>query len=193
LQVSGDKQITNCFGADKLSKKTLVIMTMGGNDIASLTKDASNGATEMQLWNKAETFVQHMRDAMAWFYEPGRFPKGVSVVFANNYEFTDGTANVQTCDVSSLAGFEKPVPAPEQLKEMIIWVNEQYMSIAKEFGSDMIFLLEEFCGHGFEKNNSMAPCYRGPGTPQWFDITCIHPNPAGHDHITDMFMAVVNE
>ncbi len=189
----GDPQIPNCFGNDKLGKKTLVVMTMGGNDLASLAKDASNGATQMQLWNKAQTFVQYMRDAMVWFYTPGRFPKGVSVVFANNYEFTDGTADVQTCDVSGLAGFDKPVPAPEQLKEIIIWVNEQYMSIATEFKTDMIFLLEEFCGHGYENDNPQAPCYRGPGTPRWFDLTCIHPNPAGHDHITDMFMAVVNE
>jgi hypothetical protein len=189
----GDPQIPNCFGTDKLGKKTLVIMTMGGNDIASLTKDASNGATQMQLWNKAQTFVQHLRDAMVWFYTPGRFPKGVSVVFANNYEFTDGTADVQTCDVSGLAGFDKPVPAPAELKEIMIWVNEQYMSIATEFKTDMIFLLEEFCGHGYENDNPQAPCYRGPGTPRWFDLTCIHPNPAGHDHITDMFMAVVNE
>ncbi len=189
----GGAQIPNCFGADKFDKKTLVIMTMGGNDIAALTKDASNGAPQMDLWNQAQTFVQYMRDAMAWLYTPGRFSKGVYVVFANNYEFTDGTANVQTCDVSGLAGFDKPVPAPQELKEIVVWVNEQYMGIAKEFNGDMIFLLEEFCGHGFENDNPQAPCYRGPGTPRWFDLTCIHPNPAGHDHITDMFMAVVNE
>jgi hypothetical protein len=39
----------------------------------------------------------------------------------------------------------------------------------------------------------MAPCYRGPGAEVWFDLTCIHPNPTGHDKITDMFMAVVSE
>jgi len=189
----GGAQIADCFGMDKLGKKTLVVMTMGGNDIASLTKDASNGVPQADLWNKAQTFVQYMRDAMAWFYTPGRFPKGVYVVFANNYEFTDGTANVQTCDVSGLAGFDKPVPSPEQLKAIVVWINEQYMQIATEFHTDMIFLLEEFCGHGFENDNPQAPCYRGPGTPRWFDLTCIHPNPDGHDHLPDIFMAVVNE
>jgi hypothetical protein len=57
----------------------------------------------------------------------------------------------------------------------------------------MIFLLEDFCGHGFERDNPAAPCYRGPNTPAYFDLTCIHPNPTGHEHIRDMFMAVVNE
>ena len=186
-------QIASCFPAESLSKRTLVIMTMGGNDIASLTKAASNGATQAELWAQTMDFVQKQRDAVAWFYEPGRFPNGVFVVFANIYEFTDGTGNVQACDVSGLAGFDKPVPAPAELKEMVVWANEQYMSIAVDHGADMIFLLEDFCGHGFEHDNPDAPCYRGPGTDVWFDLTCIHPNPTGHDHIRDMFLAVVKE
>jgi hypothetical protein len=56
-----------------------------------------------------------------------------------------------------------------------------------------VFLLEEFCGHGLNADDPSVPCYRGPNTETWFDLTCIHPNPTGHDHITDMFMAVVNE
>jgi len=27
----------------------------------------------------------------------------------------------------------------------------------------------------------------------WFDLTCIHPNPTGHEVIADMFMDVVLE
>lgn len=186
-------QIASCFSQADLSKRTLVIMTVGGNDIASLTKAASNGAPQDQLWAQTMDFVQKQRDAIAWFYEPGRFPNGVFVVFANMYEFTDGTGNVQACDVSGLAGFDKPVPAPAQLAEMVVWANEQFMSIAVDYGADMIFLLEDFCGHGFEHDNPSAPCYRGPGTDVWFDLTCIHPNPTGHDHIRDMFLAVVKE
>jgi hypothetical protein len=186
-------QIGDCFPPAALSKRTLVVMTMGGNDIASLTKDATNGVAQDQLWAQTMDFVQKQRDAVKWFYEPGRFPNGVFVVFANMYEFTDGTGNVQSCDVSALAGFDKPLPQPDVLAEMVVWANEQYLSIAVETGSDMIFMLEDFCGHGFEHDNPAAPCYRGPGTEVWFDLTCIHPNPTGHDHIKDMFMAVVNE
>lgn len=186
-------QIPNCFPQNSLSKRTLVVMTMGGNDVASLTKAASDGAPQADLWAQTMNFVQLQRDAIAWFYEPGRFPNGVFVVFANIYEFTDGTGNVQSCDVSGLAGFDQPVPAPAELSEMVVWANEQYMSIAVDYQADMIFLLEDFCGHGFERDNPAAPCYRGPGADAWFDLTCIHPNPTGHHHIRDMFMAVVNE
>ena len=79
------------------------------------------------------------------------------------------------------------------MAEMVVWANEQYMAIATETGADMIFLLESFCGHGFNADDPTAPCYRGPGAETWFDLTCIHPNPTGHQQITDMFMAVVNE
>ena len=109
------------------------------------------------------------------------------------YEFTDGTGNVQSCDVSGLAGFDKPVPAPAKLADKVIWANEQYMKMAVETQTDVIFMLEEFCGHGFEANNPGAPCYRGPNQDVWFDLTCIHPNPTGHGKIRDMFLAVIKE
>lgn len=189
----GGQQIADCFPADTLDQRTLVIMTMGGNDIASLTQDAIDGADQAALMASTEQFVQYQREAMDWLFAPGRFPNGIFVIFANNYEFTDGTGDVQSCDVSGLAGFDEPVPAPDQLKDMIVWANEQYMDIAVSHGADMIFLLEDFCGHGFNADDPTAPCYRGPGNANWFDLTCIHPNPTGHQHIADMFLAVVDE
>jgi hypothetical protein len=76
---------------------------------------------------------------------------------------------------------------------MVVWANEQYLEIAVDTGTDMTFMLEEFCGHGFNADNPAAPCYRGPGTEVWFDLTCIHPNPTGHARLAEMFQAVVDE
>jgi lysophospholipase L1-like esterase len=191
--IQDNSQLEDCIAAGDFQKKTLVIMTVGGNDLNALTQDAIDGVPSADLWTQTMTWIDRMRSAVAWIKEPGRFPNGVYVVFANVYEFTDGTGEVQSCDVSGLAGFDEPVPSPEQLKEMVVWANEQYLKIAVDYEVDMIFLLEDFCGHGFENDNPAAPCYRGPNTPQWFDLTCIHPNPDGHDHIRDMFMAVVDE
>lgn len=192
LQVT-DPQIPDCFTAGDFDKKTLIVMTMGGNDVASLARNASNGADQMQLYNEAQGVVQYLRNAFAWIHAPNRFPKGVYIVFANSYEFTDGTGNVQACDVSALAGFDKPIPAPKEVSEVVRWMNGQYMSVAAEFKADMIFLFEEFCGRGFEFDNPDAPCYRGPGGANWFDVTCIHPIPKGHEHVKNMFMSVLEE
>ncbi len=186
-------QLDSCFPSNARGQRTLVVMTMGGNDLSNLTKNSIDGVPESELWAQTEAFVALQREAVEWLREPGRFPNGVYVVFANFFEFTDGTGDVEACDVSGLAGFDEPVPHPEQLAEMVIWANEQYLKIAVDTGTDMIFLLEEFCGHGFNADDPSAPCYRGPGAETWFDLTCIHPNPTGHQHITDMFMAVVTE
>ena len=191
--IQDNNQIPDCCPQSELGKRTLVIMTAGSNDIASLAQNAIDGATQQQLWDQAHEMIEVFGTAAEWFYEPGRFPAGVFVIFANILEFTDGTGEVGACDVSALAGFDQPVPHPEQLAEVVIWINEQYMSIAVEHGADMIFVLEEFCGHGFNADNPDAACYRGPGMDCWFDLTCIHPNPTGHQQLTDMFMAVVNE
>jgi len=117
----------------------------------------------------------------------------VFVVFANIYEFTDGTAQLTSCPGASAAGFDGDVPDPQALKDMIIFANEQYLSIAVETGTDMIFMLEQFCGHGFNAGDPAAPCYRGPGQDNWFDFTCIHPTPNGHDEITTYFTFVIDE
>lgn len=191
--IQDSTQIADCFPQSELDKRTLVIMTMGGNDLSSLTKAATEGATMNQLWTQAQDFVNLQRGAVEWFKEPGRFPNGVFVIFANMYEFTDGTGDVQACDVSGLAGFSDPVPSPAELAAVVVWANEQYLKIAVDTQTDMIFMLEDFCGHGFNADDPTAPCYRGPGQEVWFDLTCIHPNPTGHQHIADMFMAVVNE
>ena len=131
---------------------------------------------------------------MQWFVDdPDKFPNGVFVVFANIYEFTDGTGDLMSCPAAGLGGFDKPWQNPEDLKELVLWINEQYMSVAVETQTDMIFLLESFCGHGFKAGDPTSPCYRGPGQKTLFDLTCIHPTPGGHDLVTELFTAVIDE
>ena len=185
------QQIHECFSEMTHPERTLVVMTIGGNDVASVQKDGADGAPYAQTRASVEQFVQYLREAIQWFYEdPNRFPNGVFVVFANMFEFTDGTGEVGACPVAGLAGFNGEWPDAE---ELVIWANEQFMSIAVETGTDMIFMLEHFCGHGFNNDDPTNRCYRGPNTERWFDLTCIHPNPTGHGVIADMFINVIDE
>lgn len=91
------------------------------------------------------------------------------------------------------AGFDEPWTNPQDLEHLVIWANEQYARIAAETQSDMILMLEHFCGHGYHFDDPSGRCYRGPMAERWFDVSCIHPNPTGHEVIADMFMAVVDE
>ena len=187
-------QIADCFPVAERDARTLVVMTIGGNDIANIAEGGTDGHTTIdELWTQTMEFVQLMRDAVEWIVTPGRFPNGVFVVFANMFEFTDGTGDTESCPAAALAGIGAPWDDPTALADMVIWANEQYMDIAVSTGTDMIFMLEHFCGHGHNHDNPAAPCYRGPGTPIWFDLSCIHPNPTGHAVIADMFTAVIDE
>ena len=187
-------QIDDCFPPDKFDKRTLVVFTMGGNDLAAIAKDGANGKPYDQVVKDAEKALQLMRDAVKWFVDdPNKFPNGVFVVFSNIYEFTDGTGDLMSCPAAGLGGFDKPWEDPELLKQLVLWINEQVMDIAVSTQTDMIFMLENFCGHGFKAGDATGPCYRGPNNPNYFDLSCIHPTPAGHDVIKDLFTAVIDE
>ena len=187
-------QIEDCLPEDERDKTTLVVMTIGGNDIANITQDGLDGVPYSDIWDDVYDFTDLLRETVEWFFDPpDRFPNGVYLVFANMFEFTDGTGDTDACPAAALAGFGAPWDDPAELADMVIFANEEYVSIAVDNGVDVIFALEEFCGHGFNADDPSAPCYRGAGTPQWFDFTCIHPNADGHDQLTDMFMEVVLE
>jgi len=192
--IANNDQILDCFPEDLRDKRTLVVITMGGNDLASIAKDGANGTPLDEVTAKAEDFIGLMSEAVHWFIDdPERFPNGVFVVFANIYEFTDGTGDLMSCPAAGLGGFDKPWEDVEALKQMVLWINEQYMEIAVETQTDMIFMLENFCGHGFKAGDPNAACYRGPDSKTFFDLTCIHPTPAGHDLITELVTAVIDE
>lgn len=187
-------QIEECLPEAERDKTTLVIMTVGGNDIASLTQAGAEGVPTADLWLQVQQWVQDMEDAVEWLVEPGRFPNGVYVIFSNNFEFTDATGDVESCKFASFGGFENtPWEDPTAQESLVVWAMEQYMRIAVETGTDLIWMLEHFCGHGYRRDDPAGRCYRGPDAELWFDLTCIHPNPAGHGEISDMFMAVVQE
>ncbi len=185
-----NNQVLDCFPPEERDKTTLVVITMGGNDIAALTKDGPAGVPYDQIWQNTEEFVQLMRDAVQWMLDPTNVPGTTYVVFANMFEFTDGTGEIDSCVSAQFAGFD-PWENPDDLAALVIYANEQYMDIAVSTGTDMIFMLEHFCGHGFNYDDPTSPCYRGPDAERWFDISCTHPNPTGHQTIFEMFSAVV--
>lgn len=188
--LTGDKQLTSCIKEEVVNKRTLIVMTMGGNDMQSIAKKSIGGETLEQGMKRADDALKHFQDAMTWSKDAKRFPKGSYVVFANVYEFTDSTGDVTACPVSQAVGFTAPWKDGAQV---FAHFNKKLLTIAVSMQIDMMFMFEHFCGHGFFNEDPQNACYLGPDTPRWFDGTCTHPNPDGHTRIADMFMATINE
>ncbi len=188
-------QVETCIPPDKRHLRHLVIMTIGGNDISAITQDGGGTApkkTIPELWQDTKSFVGLLRQTVEWLKSPVNMPGGVDVVFGNNYEFTDGTADVTACPGVQLGGIQ-PWQDKKAQAEMVIWANEQYMKIAVDTQSDVTFMLESFCGHGYKRNDPTSPCYRGPNQALWFDLTCIHPSNEGHVALADLFFKTIAE
>ncbi len=183
-------QIHACFSEIE-PRKTLIVMTMGGNDMSAIAKEAAEGDTAAQSMAKVDQALQNFEDAVTWLRDPAHFPNGSYIVFSNIYEFTDATGDLASCPAAALAGFD-PVATP-QMVPAYLRAAEQYMRIAVEKQIDMVFSLENFCGHGFHSDDPNSVCYRGPDTETWFDLTCIHPNPTGHAALAGLFSSTIAE
>src|SRR6185503_1192515 len=102
--------------------------------------------------------------AVEWLVgDPSKFPNGVFVVNADVYEFTDLTFEFLSCPTAAIAGFNSNPDMPDLLLGSLRHINEEYMRVAQEFGTDVVFMSEGFCGHGLRATDAERQCYRGPG------------------------------
>lgn len=184
--IEGGKQLEYCFPKGVEQKKTLVVMTNGGNDIHAWAKDKLSSSAAMAAADEA---LVHLRTAVEWLKSPAHFPNGSYVVFANVYEYTDTSGDLSSCPAATLAGMEGSWPDG---KPAIVHFEEGFMKIAVETKTDLMFLLEHFCGHGYKSDDPSLQCYRGPKAKRWFDATCIHPTPDGHEQIALQLAKVID-
>jgi lysophospholipase L1-like esterase len=229
---SSNKQVDQCVPEGQSPEVPLFVFTMGGNDIAAISQDGSQidpntpeGMAEIEagypsMWALAHRTIDYLEEALRFMKDPARFPNGSYVVFANPFEFTDGTGDVGACQpevieipltpdfslrldltsygipLAELAGFGDWA-RPEVQQEIVVWILEQYMRLAVEFQVDLAWMLESFCGHGYVATGADADmsnrCYRPDDPSRWFDVTCIHPNERGHTEIFKLLRALVLE
>ncbi len=75
---------------------------------------------------------------------PLDFPNGSWVVFGNTYEYTDSSGYLLSCPAAGLSGFKsnwsQGTPAVLRFQQLL-------MQHAVATGTDLVFLLENFCGH----------------------------------------------
>lgn len=185
--LEGKNEISECFPEGGDARRTLVIFTIGGNDIAKWAQERYPLDRAMA---EAEAAATLLDEAVVWLKDPARFPNGSDVIFANPYEYTDGTGDLASCELATFAGLEgnwiQGSPA-------ILRLAERFTEIAVAHQVDVALSFEQFCGHGYRRDDPEGPCFLGADAELWFDPTCIHPNTAGHRTIADLFLAIVDE
>ena len=140
-------------------KTTWVVMTIGGNDTFQAAQDYLDSGDILQAEETINRALPHwgihwMRDN-----ESTHFPGGLFITFANVYEFTDATGDMSACPAAEVLGFEGQIP---ELTDAYIHISEAYMDIAVDTQSDMLMLLEHFCGHGFNADGRIARAIEVP-------------------------------
>ena len=174
-----DRQFNNCItGPD--GHVTLVLFTIGGNDLAALA-----GRTPLESLKYISDRLKMLHDFVAKAVDPAVFPNGSFVAFTNIYETTDGTGITTSCGSQAA----KDVSA---LMPLFTNLNESYMQTAVDTKTDLVFMREYFCGHGENRADPAGPCYLGPNADLYFDTDCMHPNLLGHRVIARLFYDVVS-
>ena len=164
----------------------------------------------------AREAITHLEEAVRFMKDPDRFPNGSYVVMGGPFEFTDGTGQVDSCqpesisipffgdldlsalalDVAGLVGFQRWAD-PTAQQAIISGFLEEYMRIVVQYQVDYVWVLEHFCGHGYvaagRDPDITNPCYRPDDPTLWFDVSCTHPNDAGHAALFRLFRDVIAE
>lgn len=185
-----DTQLADCLGTSGTDERaTLLVFTMGGNDGFAYAEAFAAGASEADVQAQVDGAIEVLDEAMDWVADQRpRFPNGLSVVYANVYEYTDATGDLSLCPTAGILGFDFLIPG---LRSAYVRLNEGWVRVAAEHGFDVVFLLEHFCGHGFLAGDPDNECFKGPEAEVWFDGTCIHPSPVGHQVLAELFAAVI--
>ncbi|MBM4397238.1 MAG: hypothetical protein FJ087_16330 [Deltaproteobacteria bacterium] len=189
------KQMVTCNPPEERSKKTLIVVIAGGNDLFSWAQDMVKGVPLEQLWAEVKEAVKDLETSIRWAVDdPATFPNGVFVVFANTFEFSDEDSgnDLAKCPGAGIISMNTALIDPD-FSEMARYLNLEYARIAVETGTDMVFYGESACGHGYMRDDPEGRCYKGPGATLWFDITCMHPGAAGHAGIADLILATIRE
>jgi lysophospholipase L1-like esterase len=153
---------------ETVSGPTLVIMTIGGNDMQGAIPNIVAGGSMAAKATLGE-LSWNLEAIMDYFQDSARFPDGAFVYLANVYDPTDGDGYAEGCFQNmNLAG---------------IWdyfenANHTMRTIAEDNNIALVDIYDHFLGYGYTASNS------------WFS-DCIHPNDEGHDQLRRVFMAAI--
>jgi len=172
--------LSNQLG-DSVSGESIVVMTVGGNDMQAEMISIITGGDDVANALIAE-IVDRMHTFVDYFDDADRFPDGARVYIANVYEPTDNQGQVSDCffgiDIGGvLHNFED--------------ANDAIRGVAEDRGIAMVDMRGHFLGHGFFNAEIDLDVYHPDDPTRWFDNDCIHPNDRGHHELRRLFHSAI--
>lgn len=190
-----NSQLADCIPEDQRDKHTLVVMTIGGNDLFNLLDHIKNQdvdeATMRAEWQEA---IVDLQNAIHLLRDPTVFPGGVAIIVADIFDVTDATsaADIARCEGAQAIGLSDPLVNPLTAELAIQW-QEALLQLSVDEQIDVAFMGEAFCGHGYNWDDATGRCYRGGDPNIYFDASCEHPSRYGHAAIAATMLGVVDE
>ncbi len=156
------------------SGHTVVVMTIGGNDMAEFVDSNDISTIINGIDEETVRIAENVGRVHDWFTVE-RFPDGISFVVATVFDPSDGTASG---GVDGQVCADQPALAPF-LNQVAEDARDQFLAVAADRGFAVADAYGHFLGHGYDFDNPSNAHHDAEDPSQWFG-DCVHPNDRGH-------------
>jgi lysophospholipase L1-like esterase len=180
-------QLTNLTGmiGSSVSGHSIVVITIGGNDMVALANDMSSSDIDNTLNN----MISNIRTAINYLQDSTRFPDGTSIYLANVYDPSDSSGVLPySCFFPGFSGSINNQPLETGLQT----ASARYQALAQQLGFAVIDDFGAFHGHGLTADMTSDPNYDASCPVDWFYTDCIHPTNAGHNALRRLFFEAIS-
>jgi lysophospholipase L1-like esterase len=174
------------LGTQPLHGHTVVVMTIGGNDVRRQLGPGGDPAGTAY-----EDALENLRRIVAYFGDTQRFVDGATVYLGSVYDITDGSDSAHLC----LVGL-RFTGVSEAMKK---W-HTGYTALAQELNAAPgahptvvpIDVYGAFLGHGFHYADTDNAHFDPHDPTLWMnEQDCIHPNNRGHHELRRLFFRAI--
>ena len=95
-------------------------------------------------------------------------------------------------DLAQAIGLDGPLLDPLTAELALEW-QQSLLQLAVDTDVDVAFMGENFCGHGYNWDDTTGRCYRDGDPNIYLDASCEHPTSYGHAAIANLMLGVIDE
>jgi len=191
-------QIMSLTSKLPLAGRSIVVITIGGNDLLALVENAllGQGVTAAEIQTTVNTAIMNITTMINFLQSPTNFPDGTDIYLANVYDPTDNTGVLPPACVSMISGGALNMQITEPtLATAPGAISGNYIALAQSMHFSIVDALGHFYGHGVNATDANSGTshlnYDVCDPVNWFYTDCIHPNDIGHNELRNIFFEAI--